>query len=289
MATTPISFRLGEAVITLMQLGLFQLDVAQEMSVPREEQNAEYQALLSQPIIVPMWCVHIQTHNTSVLVDACIYESFLDTSYILPGSVPPPPLLEQLRTAGIDPETLQHVVITHAHFDHFSGTTFNRDGKWVPTFPQAHYYLGRKDWESAEVQTALATPTSLEAHTLGVLAQQGLLRLVDTEYELGPEVHILSAPGESAGHQVVSLSTSGQSLYCLGDLYHHPIEISHPTWMPIWAEQEQMRRSRATIAEHILQDEALVVVAHFPHMGRIKSTEGRYFWVDEPQSFQEYT
>src|SRR5438552_10915103 len=113
-----------------------------------------------------------------------------------------PGLVQQLRDAGISPEDVSHAIITHAHFDHYSGTTrLDRDGQYVPTFPRARYYLSRRDWAYPEIQTALQDSNSKPGRTIGVLHRLGLLELAEGRHELLPGVSIIAAPGDSHGLQ----------------------------------------------------------------------------------------
>merc|ERR1719440_2269792 len=57
------------------------------------------------------------------------------------------PFLEHLNQAGFPPETFTHVYCTHLHTDHIGWNTVLQNGKWVPTFPNAKYLFGRKEFE----------------------------------------------------------------------------------------------------------------------------------------------
>ena len=84
----------------------------------------------------------IRTRQHTVLVDACAgnhkdrpgFARFhqLDT-----------PFLERLREAGAAPEDIDIVLCTHLHSDHVGWNTMLRDGRWVPTFPNAKYLFSR--------------------------------------------------------------------------------------------------------------------------------------------------
>jgi hypothetical protein len=77
------------------------------------------------------------------------------------------------------------------------------DGSYIPRFPHARVLLGRADWDWSETQHALLDPHSLESRTFGVLQKHNLLELVEGHPRPDPEVHIIAAPGESPGHQIV--------------------------------------------------------------------------------------
>jgi glyoxylase-like metal-dependent hydrolase (beta-lactamase superfamily II) len=170
------------------------------------------------------------------------------------------------------------VIITHAHADHYSGATFvDREGRYVPTFPRARYYLGRRDWEEPKIQAGLQDPDSIQGRTLGVLHRLGILELVDDRRELLPTVSIIPAPGETAGHQIVRIFSSGEAFYCLGDLYHFEEEVEHPDWMPAWGDRGQEPATRKIIAEMVAAEDANVAPAHVP-VGRLRRTPSGFKW-----------
>lgn len=49
------------------------------------------------------------------------------------------PFLDHLAAAGVQPEQVDAVLHTHIHADHVGWNTRLRNGKWVPTFPNARH------------------------------------------------------------------------------------------------------------------------------------------------------
>ncbi len=273
---------LGAATVSIINTGDVRLTLAEITNAPESAWRPRYSGIFDQPLFFPSQCVHIALPDASVMVDANDFA--LSTP---PGSPyaqsanyqPPPDLLAQLSERGIRPEDITHLLITHAHFDHYAGITRLRDGRYVPSFPHARCFLGRADWDYPETQEALSDPDSADSHTFGVLQQAGLLELVEGDRDLTAAVSIIAAPGESPGHQIVRVSSEGQTLYCLGDLYHHPAEVEHPSWMSVWDEVNTNIASRSALAEAALANNALLVAAHIPGIGRLERTATGVRWV----------
>ncbi len=276
---TPRSISLGGATITIMNAGDMMVDMAEELSAPESEWRPLYDSTFAGARPYPSQSVHITLSGASILVDANDYVQAisLEPSFLPPNYTPPPGIVEQLASLGVRPEDITHLVITHAHFDHYMGTTFERNGSYIPRFPNARVFLGRPDWENPETQEALRDPNSIDSHTFAVLDRQGLLELVEGTRDLSPEVRIIAAPGESPGHQVVRVHSQGQTLYCLGDLFHHPVEIEHPTWMVKWADAGSNLASRRKLIEAALQEHAILVAAHMPP-GHLEGTSSSPNW-----------
>jgi glyoxylase-like metal-dependent hydrolase (beta-lactamase superfamily II) len=57
------------------------------------------------------------------------------------------PFLDRLAAVGFQPQDIDLVVCTHLHHDHCGWNTQLRDGKWVPTFPDARYILRQEEFD----------------------------------------------------------------------------------------------------------------------------------------------
>ncbi|HVB20888.1 MAG TPA: MBL fold metallo-hydrolase [Ktedonobacteraceae bacterium] len=275
------TFSLGAATVNIINVGDLRLTLSEIMNVPESEWRPRYSGVFDQPEFFPSQSIHIALPEASVLVDANNFALSAppDSPYAPPADYQPPPdLPSQLLERGIHPEDITHLIITHAHFDHYAGITWARNGQYVPTFPRARCFLGKADWEYPETQEALRDPNSADSHTFGVVQQAGLLELVEGDRNLTASVKIIAAPGESPGHQIVRISSQGQILYCLGDLYHSPLEVEHPAWMAEWDDASTNLASRVALAKAALAENALLIATHIPGVGRLETTATGARW-----------
>jgi len=270
------TIQLGSARVHLLELGPLLADLADWLRVPPAEWPPAAVAFLERPITVPALATLIELPGTLVLLDPCDPRSIVESEYAIPGRAAALDLGAQLAGLGLAPEQVGHVVITHMHFDHYSGVVRDAGGAPALAFPRARHYVGRADWEAR--RALLADPGSLEARTLGAIERAGLLELVDGERDLGGGVSVLPAAGETPGHQIVRLRAGGQSLYCLGDLYHHPIEIERPEWLVSWADPAATRASRARLVAAALADDALLSAGHIAGFGRLRRAGAGVRW-----------
>jgi len=280
MAEDTRTFQLGAATVSVLNLGTLQGDLMEWLRVPESAWPPHYAEDFRQPIAVPVQCIHIALPGASVLVDACDADLMAHSSFAPAGYQPPPSLFAQLAGIGVSPESIDHVVITHGHFDHYSGIIQTDGGQDSPLFPRAIHYLGRADWDQA--QPALQDSASLEGRTLAIVHRHGLIELVDQRRDLGDGVQIVATPGETPGHQIVRVSSQGQTLYCLGDLVHHPVELERPDWMVHWADAEANLRSRRAFLEAATAEEALLVATHIAAIGRVRETPAGINWEEVP-------
>src|SRR5690348_16167727 len=111
--------RLGAATITIVNVWDLEARMTRWYPEPQDAWGPRYADLYRQTIRCPVQCIHIALPHVAVLVDASRYEG--DVADAIPGYQPPPGLVERLTGAGVQPAETAHVVITHAHSDHYSG------------------------------------------------------------------------------------------------------------------------------------------------------------------------
>jgi glyoxylase-like metal-dependent hydrolase (beta-lactamase superfamily II) len=266
------TFRVGDAKVSSINVGDFNFRLKDTDDVPESEWKGKYSDVFENAHLYPSQSFLISFPNLSLLVDAGDYSKFASTDkdMVAPNYKPPPTLLEQLKEAGVSRGHINYVVITHAHYDHYAGVTIKgSDGRYLPAFPGARHMMGKQDFDSQDMQSALRDPNSEDNQTIGVLLRSGLLELVPEGRELSDEIEIIAAPGETPGHKIVKIASGRETLYCVGDLFHHAVEVEHPKWMAKWDNPETNLRSRSRLIETALREGAFIAAAHMP-LGRLE-------------------
>src|SRR5262249_5237544 len=153
---------------------------------------------------------------------------------------PGPPMEVGLRALGVDPGAVTHVLITHTHEDHFSGVLGDDGGL---RFPNALHVLPDADWRSIVVPGhPFAASAGELRRRLTLTGAPGGALLVEGDHRVCDGVTLLSAPGETEGHQVVRLQGSDGRVYVLGDLVHWPVELEDPRRMGPTSSPTAIRR-----------------------------------------------
>jgi glyoxylase-like metal-dependent hydrolase (beta-lactamase superfamily II) len=235
----------------------------------------------SDQILISMHSFVIQSGGRNILVDAChgndkrrdgmgAYYNELHTDY-----------LGNLARVGLRPEDIDFVLCTHLHFDHVGWNTRLDNDRWVPTFPNARYLMGRPDYELF----LKTTPDSLDAmhlpsfndSVLPVVAA-GQVDFVDLDragdHDLGPGMRLESAAGHTPGSILLRARNAGGGALFTGDVWHHPIQIAEPS-LAIFVDHDpaQAAATKRRLLEETVDTDTLIMAAHFasPTAGRIVS------------------
>jgi len=175
--------------------------------------------------------------------------------------------LEDLRTAGFPAEQVTDVLCTHLHFDHVGWNTRLRDGKWVPTFPQARYLFGRREWQHwthLRDTGGYHHMDHLQDSIDPILAAR-LEEFIDADFRLTDEVSLIATPGHTPGHVSVLIESRGERAVITGDLMHSPVQIAIPaTEARFDMDKPQAARTRRDFVQRFSDTGTLIIGSHFP-------------------------
>jgi glyoxylase-like metal-dependent hydrolase (beta-lactamase superfamily II) len=178
-----------------------------------------------------------------------------------------------LTALGIERRDVTHVVVSHAHTDHFSGITDDDEGT-VVAYPNARHVMSRIEWDRSRGEGDPFRRLTNAAH------EAGLVDLADGDLEIAPGLSLLATPGETPGHLCVRLRSSGNDFYWIGDLVHHSMEFEHPDCVMAGADAHALRRSRDRIFHEAAAGGGTIVWAHapMPGWGRVEVNGHAFRW-----------
>jgi len=146
--------------------------------------------------------------DVKVLVEPGVGDRWSPKLARIYGLVRHPTLDSSLGMAGVTPDSITHVIGTHAHWDHVGAWVVRRDGRLEPRFPRAQHYLPRIELDVARAADAVRA-ASYRAEDVEVIESAGILTTLtgNTEVLPGLRVHVLG--GHSDGVAVVTFDEDG--------------------------------------------------------------------------------
>ncbi|MGA7168780.1 MAG: MBL fold metallo-hydrolase, partial [Candidatus Sulfotelmatobacter sp.] len=159
---------------------------------------------------------HPRTGKQNVLVETGIGNKLSERMIKFYGQ--PAQLLKNLAAEGVAPEDIDVVINTHLHFDHCGWNTVRgKDGKIVPTFPQAKYYAPEGEWQYAR-HPSERDSISYISDNYDPLVASGQMTLLKGGEEIVPGISVKTFPGHTAHMQAVIVESKGRTACYISDL-----------------------------------------------------------------------
>lgn len=127
-------------------------------------------------------------------------------------------VIDALREEKTSPEEIDHVIVTHLHFDHAGGLTHHDErGEPTSTFSNATIHVQQREWDDALANRSTMTRTYLRDH-LDPIAAQIETHEGEREAFSSSAITVWPMPGHTWGQQAVRFD-DGRGMVCFpGDV-----------------------------------------------------------------------
>lgn len=238
--------------------------------------QATYEAVQAIPWLTPHFAdpggklkmsVHalvVETPGRRIIVDTCIGNdrqremeawSNLQTTF-----------LQDLEGAGFARDSIDTVLCTHLHVDHVGWNTMRVGDRWVPTFPNARYLIGREEYQywRAEEEGVEDVSRSYFHDSVKPVWEAGLVDLVETDHRVCDEVSLEPTLGHTPGHVSIRIRSNGEEALITGDFTHHPCQLAHPEWAAeVDFDKAASTATRRSVYGELAGTKTLVIGTHF--------------------------
>lgn len=193
-------------------------------------------------------------------------------------------LFGHLEAENISRDSIDVVVLTHAHADHYAGLLTAKGEK---NFPNARYVMWRDEWAHYTSEEVLKKDAERGEERIKFIEQYFLplkdkLVFVDAQNtSITPNIQAIYAPGHTRHHIAVEVESNGETLIIAGDALAHPLQFNYTDWH--WAFEdnpENLQQSRHMLIQHAIDKNALFHAYHFafPGIGRLRKDSDRNQW-----------
>lgn len=184
-------------------------------------------------------------------------------------------LLESMGLAGIKPDAITQVVITHAHGDHVLGLLSDNN---EPLFPNATYIISRE--EMAFWQHRLEGQAADQRPIVTMMQSKGL-RLIDMDEQIVPGMTAVPIPGHTPGHIAVLIESGHEKLIHMADLLLSPMQFAHPEWSATFDTDTSLSvLTRRSALGRAAAENMLTLFYHltFPGLGWVRQEGTGFTW-----------
>jgi len=122
-----------------------------------------------------------------------------------------------LQKFNLAPDDITDVILTHLHFDHAGGATNIENGKIVPAFKNARYYIQKNHYKWA-INPSEKDRASFFRENYEPLMNDGLLELLDGDGDIFGGISVITVHGHTPSMQMVKITDDNKTLLYCADL-----------------------------------------------------------------------
>jgi glyoxylase-like metal-dependent hydrolase (beta-lactamase superfamily II) len=250
-------------------------------NVPKEEALAAADAAYMPKgmVTVPFNPQLINTGSKLVLIDCGNGVAALEGSKGAAGRT-----LQNLAAAGVDPKSIDIVLMSHLHPDHTNGIRA-LDGSMA--FPNAEIMVPAVDWafwmsdENAAKAESNAMMKNYFANVKKIYAGiESKVTKYDWDKEVAPGITSIAAPGHTPGHTAFAVASGDSKILVQSDVTNIPeFFLRNPDWHVVFDVDPALAQStRHKFYDMAAAEKALVVGFHFtfPSVGHIEKDGSKY-------------
>jgi glyoxylase-like metal-dependent hydrolase (beta-lactamase superfamily II) len=250
-------------------------------NIPKEEALAAADAayMPQGKVTVPLNPQLINTGDKLVLIDCGLGIANFGPSKGANGRT-----LQNLAAAGVDPKSIDIVLMSHLHPDHTNGIRA-LDGSMA--FPNAEIMVPAVDWQfwmSDENATKAQSNEMMKNYFANVKKIYAGIESKVTRYDWGKEVASgitsIAAPGHTPGHTAFAVASGNSKVLLQSDVTNIPeFFLRNPDWHVAYDMDGALaQETRHKFYDMAAAEKALVVGFHFtfPSIGHVEKDGAKY-------------
>jgi glyoxylase-like metal-dependent hydrolase (beta-lactamase superfamily II) len=137
-------------------------------------------------------------------------------------------LIGSLKSEGLEPKDITHVIFTHLHFDHCGGGVCEQNGELVPAFPNAQYFVQEANLNAAKNPNARERSSYFQSNFEPLIKRNVLTTFKGDTENILPGISVYVSNGHTEGQQVVKITDGKTTLLYCADLIPTSAHIRLP-------------------------------------------------------------
>lgn len=263
-ATGVYRYKVGDIEVTALNDGLFALPLKDgfvKNAKFADVQAGMTEAFLSPDVLpIPFTILLVNTGSKLILIDTGTGGLFVPTAGTATAS---------LAAAGVRPEDIDTIIISHFHPDHINGI---RPKEGLASYPNAEIMVPAAEWDfwMDDAKAAQAPDGPLKnffANSRRVFTPIAKdVKRFAWDKEIVSGITAIAAPGHTPGHTAFAVTSGNAKLLVLSDTTNHPaLFVRNPDWSPVLdLDADTARTSRRRLLDMAASERMHVAGYHFP-------------------------
>jgi glyoxylase-like metal-dependent hydrolase (beta-lactamase superfamily II) len=266
--------RIGDILVTALSDGTFTTDREMTRNLPSEELAQALAAAFRDRVIFSINAFLIQSQGRTCLLETG------SGNYLGPTVGH---LIANMKLAGVAPNEVDTVLLTHMHPDHSAGLTDMTTG--TRNFPNAELVVHENEPQHWFDDAKMARVSELYQHLHFQMTREQVRPYWDrmrifTTGEVLPGVTAIASHGHTPGHTSFLIASGSESLLIWGDTIHIPeVQFARPEIAMVPdTDPDAAVVSRRRLLDMAAQDRLLVtgMHMHFPGFGHVVREGGAF-------------
>jgi len=220
----------------------------------------------------------LESYRNVFLIETAGRRILVDTGY----GTPKGKAAQRLAEAGVKPESVTDILITHCHGDHISGLL--SDGRCA--FPKAVVWVAKADLEFFRSKAPKEAVRQSTDRAFAPYFARGAVRFFSDGEQILPGIRAGLHPGHTPGHTYFEMSEQGQSIVFAGDVAHMAaLQFARPDISVRYDMQpDQAAREREALFASASDSGVLIAGAHlpFPGIGHVRREAQGFSFIPVP-------
>ncbi len=210
-----------------------------------------------------MRCLLVETNDRKILIDNGIGnkqdDKFLSHYYLNGDDT----LEGSLQKAGLKPDDITDMILTHMHFDHCGGSVrwnTNKTG-FELAFPNATYWTSKKQYMWATQPNRREKASFLKENILPI-EESGHLKLIEDEGEYIPGISFKMYHGHTDGQVIPHIRVNGKTVVFMADLMPSTAHVPMPWIMAYDTRPLQTLKDRERFYKEAIEQNYILFFEH---------------------------